>query len=223
MPSRLSLPTPEHVRIVLTTAIVVSIVAGCTGSADRKSGSAGDSASRATSTNTSGAMDTSPMHPTPSTSNGDNMSGSAGMATAPDHDFLRMMSDHHKSLIALVHETLEKKGTISVRDEAKALDRKQDAEIDRMSAMLRQYYSDSYTPTVPPDAKSMIDSVMTKSGPAFDRTFRESVIKHHQDAIRMVDEYLPKLTKPDVKAMAQKMKTDQEQEIADYQKQLGHK
>lgn len=149
------------------------------------------------------------------------MSGMAAMTGDPDRDFLRMMSDHHKGLVALAHETLEKKGAITVKADAKALDTKQDEGIDRMGAMLRQYYKDSYEAKAPPESKPMVDAVMAKSGPAFDRAFRESVIKHHQDGIKMIDQYLPKLTKPDVKTMAQKMKADQTQEIAAFQKKLG--
>ncbi|MDQ6885831.1 MAG: DUF305 domain-containing protein [Gemmatimonadota bacterium] len=149
--------------------------------------------------------------------------GMAGMTGDADRDFLRMMSDHHKALVVLAHETLEKRGAITVRDDAKALDRKQDEGIDRMGAMLRQYYNDSYEAKAPPESKYVIDSVMAKSGAAFDRAFRLSVIKHHQDALRMIDQFLPKLTKPDVKAMAQKMKADQGQEIAEFQKQLGQR
>ncbi len=139
----------------------------------------------------------------------------------PDQQFLRMMSDHHKGLTLMAHETIERKDKIAVKEEARAMDKKQDLELDEMVIMLDTKYKDSYTPKVTPDNRAMVDDLMTKSGREFDRAFRENVIKHHEQAIRMIDQYLPKLTDPKLREMALKMKTDQKGEIAQQQKKLG--
>ena len=43
------------------------------------------------------------------------------------------------------------------------------------------------------------------------------VIEHHQQGIAMIDRFLPRLTRPDVRAMAERMKADQQKEIQDLQ------
>lgn len=156
---------------------------------------------------------------TPSTNT--QMSGMANMTGDPDRDFLRMMSDHHKGLIAMVHPTLDKKERLAVKGDAAKMDKKQDAEIEKMITMLDQQYKDTYTPSVMPDNQRMVDELNGKSGAEYSRTFLKNVIAHHQQAIKMIDDYLPKAKNPQVKSMAEKMKSDQAKEIAELQKKLG--
>jgi uncharacterized protein (DUF305 family) len=49
------------------------------------------------------------------------MGGMAGMTGNADQDFLRMMSDHHKGLVAMAHLSAEgeKKGSAGVQGDAK--------------------------------------------------------------------------------------------------------
>ena len=149
------------------------------------------------------------------------MSGMANMTGDPDRDFLRMMSDHHKGLIAIVHPTLDKKENLAVKGDAAKMDKKQDAEIEKMITMLDQQYKDTYTPSAMPDNQRMVDELKGKSGAEYSRTFLKNVITHHEQAVKMIDEYLPKAKNPQVKSMAQKMKSDQAKEIAEFQKKLS--
>lgn len=151
--------------------------------------------------------------------------GMAGMAMTgdPDHDFLRMMSDHHKGLIAMAHETVESKDNITVKPIAKRLDAEQDKEIDKMSTMLDSAFKDSYTPMIMPDNQAMLDSLKSKTGAAYDHTFLENVIKHHEAAVKMIDDYLPKAKMPALKAMAEQMKATQQKEITEFQAKLKAK
>lgn len=152
---------------------------------------------------------------------GEGHTSSATTAPSTDQQFLRIMSDHHKGLIALAHETIERKELLAVKGEAKSLDSKQDAELDQMMTMLEQHYHDAYAPKMTSDNRAMLESLKSKTGVAYDRTFRQDVIRHHQDGIAMIDQYVPKLTDPALKSMAGKMKAEQEQDIALLQKQLG--
>jgi Domain of unknown function (DUF305) len=146
-----------------------------------------------------------------------NMGGMA-MTGDADHDFLRMMSDHHKGLIAMAHETVEgKTASAATRADAKKLDGKQDVELDSMVTMLEKSYKDPYDPKVMPDNKAMLDSLTKLSGKAYDRQFYHDVVMHHQQAIKMIDDYLPKAKDAKLKAMAQRMKSDQQREITEMQ------
>lgn len=177
-----------------------------------------DSNVDSTAAASSGSM-SAPADTTPSTHTG--MSGMANMTGDPDRDFLRMMSDHHKGLIAMVHPTLDKKENLAVKGDAAKMDKAQDAELDKMITLLDQQYKDAYTPSVMPDNQRMADELNGKSGADYSRTFLKNVIAHHQQAIKMVDDYLPKAKNPQVKAMAEKMKSDQTKEIAALQRKLN--
>ncbi len=155
------------------------------------------------------------------TSSNMQMSGMAHMTGDPDRDFLRMMSDHHKGLTAMAHPTLDKKENLAVKGDASKMDKKQDAELEKMITILDQQYKDTYTPSVMPDNQRMVDELKGKSGADYSRTFLKNVIAHHEQAIKMIDDYLPKAKNPQVKRMAEKMKSDQSKEIAELRRKLS--
>ena len=139
-----------------------------------------------------------------------------------NRDFLRMMSDHHKGLIAMAHETMEEgRGTAESRGDAGKLDAQQDEELKQMVTMLDKDYKDPYEPKVIPAHRAMLDTLLTKSGNAYPATFYRLVIQHHREALALIDAYLPKATRPDLKAMAEQMKRDQAREIATFESKVG--
>ena len=194
-------------------AVLLSFLA--LGACSPKSDSTADSVAAASPGSTSPSPDTM------SAMDHGQMSGMANMTGDPDRDFLRMMSDHHKGLTGMAHLALEKKGSLAVRSDASKMDKAQDAELDRIVSMLDKQYKDAYTPSVMPDNQRMIDELKGKSGADFSRNFLRNVIAHHRQAVQMVDEYLPRAKSPQVKAMAEKMKSDQTREIAELQRKLN--
>ena len=187
-------------------------------------GKTSDTAGRDSSTGSSAAAPVNASAPSGSTADTGahaGMSGMQGMSMTgdPNRDFLRMMSDHHKALSAMAHEAVEKGQ--NVKADAQRLDKIQDAELDTMVTMLAQQYKDDYTPKIIPDNQQMVDELKGKSGKDYSRTFLTNVIKHHEQAIKMIDDYLPKAKNAQLKSMAEKMKTDQTQEIAKFQKELS--
>ncbi|MEO7521043.1 MAG: DUF305 domain-containing protein [Gemmatimonas sp.] len=149
-------------------------------------------------------------------------SNMAGMTGNADQDFLRMMSDHHKGLVAWAHMTKDGKGsTEAVRADARKLDNAQDADLDTMTTMLETSFKDAYQPKILPMHQAMADSLRALSGAAYDRTFYHHVIQHHQDGLKMMDEYLPKLTRPELKAMVQRMKDAHAREITEFERKMN--
>jgi len=201
-------PSPAKMAAMLISFVALS-------ACSPKANSTADSTAAASS----GSMSASADSTTHSTNT--QMSGMGNMTGDPDRDFLRMMSDHHKGLIAIVHPTLERKENLAVKGDARKMDKKQDAELDKMITMLDQQFKDAYTPSVMPDNQRMVDELNGKSGADYSRTFLKNVIAHHQQAIKMVDDYLPKAKNAQVKAMAEKIKSDQTREIAALQKKLS--
>jgi len=90
-----------------------------------------------------------------------------------------------------------------------------------MVTMLEKTYKDAYAAKVMPDNQAMADELKTKSGTEYDRAFYQNVIKHHGEAVKMVDAYLPNAKSAAVKQMAVKIKADQTKEIAEFQKKLA--
>ena len=194
--------------------LAVTLSAACAKSGDKADSDAKDSAAAATA---AGA----PMDTGMSGMAGmSGMSGMAGMTGNADQDFLRMMSDHHKGLIVLAHMTKDRKeGGTAVADATK-LDAAQDMELDHMVTMLEKDFKDAYSPKVLPAHQAMADALKSKTGKEYDRTFYQNIIQHHQEAIKMVDGYLPNSKNAMLKQMAEKMKADQSKEIADFQKKV---
>lgn len=163
--------------------------------------------------------------PAPDSAAGSNMAGMnhnmANMTGDADHDFLRMMSDHHKGLIQMAHMTKDRKEGGSAVADAKKLDAAQDKELDHMVTMLEKDFKDAYAPKVMPEHQAMADELKAKSGKEYDRAFYQNMIKHHQEAIKMVDDYLPKARNAMLKQMAEKMKADQTREISEFEKKVA--
>ena len=150
---------------------------------------------------------------------------SAGMAMTAaqdaDQEFLREMTNHHQSLLLMAGDAAQKGGA-EVKTMAQTLNQKQTAETQEMLAILQRDYNDSHQPMVMPTDQPMVDSLSQKSGADYDMAFQMNVVEHHRMGIGMVDQYLPRLTKPEIRTMAEKMKADQTKEIADIEAKMGH-
>ena len=149
----------------------------------------------------------------------------AGMDRGPakdaEHEFLRKMTDHHEGLIAMATEAMTKASKPATQGDAHNLHTKQAAERDSMVAMLRTAYSETHMPKVMEKTRAQNDSLQRMSGAEYDRTFYRMVVAHHREGLAMIDSLMPRLTKNDVKRMAEKMKADQQKEITDFQRKAS--
>jgi uncharacterized protein (DUF305 family) len=159
--------------------------------------------------------------PTGSSAMSGGMHDMANMTGDSDRDFLRMMSDHHKGLIQLAHMTKEKKDVGTAAQDAMKLDTKQDKELDHMVTMLEKDFKDPYAPKVMPAHQQMADALKAKSAKDYERTFYQDIVTHHQEAVKMIDDYLPKGKNAMLKSMAQTMKSDQQKEIRDFEQKIA--
>ncbi len=149
-----------------------------------------------------------------------------GMNRSPakdaDHEFLRMMTDHHESMIVMMNAAMERATSATAKADARKVHDKQRQERDSMVAIMKMAYNDTITPMVMPSAMAMNDSLQQKTGAAYDRDMYRHGIMHHQEAVKMIDGFLPRLTRPNVRQMAEKMRADQQREIQEFQrKQTG--
>lgn len=134
-----------------------------------------------------------------------------------DHEFLRMMSDHHEGMIQMATAAMTKGSNQTVQGDAHKIHTKQQEEQKRMIAMIQSSYGETLTPMVMGSNKTMLDELAGKTGPDYDRTFYSNTIAHHREGLQMVDQFLSRLQKPEVKQMAEKMKADQQKEISEFE------
>jgi uncharacterized protein (DUF305 family) len=142
-------------------------------------------------------------------------------ALDPDQEFVRMMVDHHQGMISLANTALERNSSEHTKVAARDMRRKQMAEQERMVAMLKKDYGEDKMPMVMPSNARMIADVAARTGVDLDRTFRERVIAHHEEALNMISGYEPKFTKPAVRTLARNMKADQQKEIRALKSELS--
>lgn len=146
--------------------------------------------------------------------------GDMGRPAAKDADqeFLRMMADHHEGMIQMATAAMTKGSNPTVQGDAHKLHTKQADEQKQMVSMDQSMYGETLTPMLMGSNKSMVDGLSAKTGADYDRAFYQAVVAHHRDGIKMTDDLLPKLTKPEVKQMAEKMKADQQKEITEFER-----
>lgn len=157
---------------------------------------------------------------------GDNAAGTAttedhSMNRAPakdaDHEFLRMMSDHHEGMIQMATAAMAKGSNPTVQGDAHRLHTKQLDEQKRMLGIVQSSYAETVTPMAMGSNKAMMDELSTKSGAEYDRAFYGTVVAHHREGVKMIDDFLGRLTKPEVKQMAERMKADQQKEMTEFE------
>jgi uncharacterized protein (DUF305 family) len=210
MPDHRPIPTScaRVARTTLVTVILVGLAACGSGSNESVRGDTAAAAGATASSDTGMAgMD-----------HGDMPGMNRPAAKDANHEFLRMMSDHHEGLIEMASAAMTKASTRQAQVDAHTLHTKQEEEQKRMISMIQQSYSESLTPMVMPSNNVMNDSLQAKSGAEYDRTFYGNVVRHHQEAIRMIDQFLPRLTNAEVRQMAEQMRADQRKEIPEMER-----
>lgn len=144
-------------------------------------------------------------------------SGAAAPQGEGDKAFLEQMSDHHAGLVQMAYVTRGKVSEPETRKDADMLHEKQQVEQDSMVAILKRDFNETYAPKVLAQHQVLVDSLGKLRGRALAKGFYDMTVQHHQEGVAMIDRFLPSLENVKVKAMAERMKADQQKEIADFQ------
>jgi uncharacterized protein (DUF305 family) len=190
------------------------LAGACAGSGDEAADTAAaatDTPAAATSTPTS-AKDTSMA----GMDHSKMAAADRGPAKDADHEFLRMMSDHHEGLVTMMAPAMGRATSADAKADATRLHHKQQQERDQMVGMIQKMYSESLQPMVMPNNKAMNDSLQAKTGPEYDRDMYRHIVMHHREGVQMIDKFLSRLQNADVRSMAEKMRADQTREIAEF-------
>jgi len=138
----------------------------------------------------------------------------------PDHDSLRRMSDHHKDLLRITHAVLESNSSAAADPVLRKFEDEHDHELDTLLALLRSMYNDSYLPQNDPQNDYV---VATMRGPQTDYVgiFVAAALKSEQNAVRLVNDYLPKAKNPKVRTFAQELLRDEPGEMEALRRSLS--
>ena len=198
--------------LTLLAPLALTVMAACAGSNDSAEGDSAAAGQTAAAGGDSAAAGTDHS----------NMPGmNNGPAKDADHEFLRKMSDHHEGMIVMLNGAPDKATSATAKADARKLVDMQRAERDSMIAMIKRDYNETHMAMPMQSAKTMAAELQGKSGAAYDRDMYGHVIMHHQEALKMIDDFLPRLTKPAVRQMAEKMRADQQREIQEFQRKQG--
>jgi uncharacterized protein (DUF305 family) len=149
-----------------------------------------------------------------------------------DVTFATQMIPHHRQAVEMADIATTKATTPAVKQLATAIKAAQDPEIQQMSGWLTSWGKPVPTPGMHSghDMSGSMPGMMTKqemadlgkaTGTMFDRMWVQMMIKHHQGAVTMAKTEQTAGKDTAAIALAKKIETDQNREIAAMQKLLG--
>jgi uncharacterized protein (DUF305 family) len=146
-----------------------------------------------------------------------------------DVSFAQMMIEHHREAIAMAAMADGRASTPEVKELATKIKAAQQPEIDTMTQWLTTWgkpvpdpamsmggMDHGSMPSAMPGAMSEADMAALEKakGTEFDKQFLTMMVTHHEGAIEMAQEQVSKGSNPEAKALASKIITDQQAEIA---------
>lgn len=167
-------------------------------------------------------------HSTPSST----PSASAGAHNAADVEFATGMIPHHRQAVEMADMASGKAQAQAVKDLAAAIKAAQDPEIKQLSGWLTAWGEPVPTPSEHGghDMPGSMPGMMTAeemaelgkaSGAAFDRMWLQMMVKHHRGAVTMAKTEQSAGQDQASIALAKKIETDQNREIATMQQLLA--
>ncbi|MGW4402372.1 DUF305 domain-containing protein [Amycolatopsis nivea] len=149
---------------------------------------------------------------------------------AADVTFAQQMIPHHQQALEMAKMVPSRSSNPKVVDLAGRIDRAQDPEIRQMQGWLKTWGAAATSHSMPGGHEMSGDHAMTgmmsdadlksldaAKGPAFDRSWLDMMIKHHQGAVEMAKTELAQGADAGAKALAQRIIDAQQAEIAEMQ------
>jgi uncharacterized protein (DUF305 family) len=132
--------------------------------------------------------------------------------------FLENMIPHHQGAIDMATIAMQKSETDEVRQLSEAILATQQAEIDQMTAWLKDWYGVDYANShaaMGHGMHSMMgDLTALNRARNFDTEFVRQMIPHHESAVIMADMLLAANPRPELKTLAENIITAQQAEIS---------
>ena len=148
--------------------------------------------------------------------------GQAPRTPAPDMEVLRRVADYQQGLIALA-EQAGARGSPGTRAEASAVLERERAEQAETLRLLRQLSGGAYQPASPSTDRSAAETLRTTAVAEFEKLFRMGMVVHHREVVGVIGGLEPKLTRPEVRALVQRLRTRQLRESDDIEARMVHR
>ncbi len=208
--------------VVAGTALI-TLLAGCSGSAQTHEGAHGSTSPTASAASSSPSPSAS-SSASPSAATATPVATPAAGFNDADIAFAQMMIPHHLQAIDMATLAQARAGDMYVRTVAAEIQAAQDPQI----RTLKSWLDDWGKQPMPRGHKMpgmLSDADMAKlakaKGSAFDRLFFTMMIEHHEGAIQMAEEEQAKGAFADAKTMAESIATSQRAEIKAMKKYLA--
>lgn len=140
-----------------------------------------------------------------------------------DIDYMRMMIPHHEQALVMTDLVADRAESERVKTIAERIAVAQEGEIEMMRSWLAEYAPDAdahdrgghagHVDMPGMATAEQLDELRAATGEEFDRLFCELMITHHEGALTMAEDYLPKGIEPRALEMAQEVVTTQTAEI----------
>lgn len=132
----------------------------------------------------------------------------------PSHDLLRLISDHHASVILMTHAMVESAGSTAVVGEARKLEEEHDHELDRVATLLRKRFSDSYAGQASVESRFVAGSVRSRPSEDHARIFAINAVAAEASLSGAIDGLLPKVSDSPTRDLARNISRNHKTELA---------
>jgi len=134
-----------------------------------------------------------------------------------EQSFLEQMIQHHRSAIEMSKMVSDHTKRPELRQLAEKITTSQQAEIDKMTAWLKDWYKVSpkeiANEAADKEMKMHMPMMSDKHDVDFDKAFLVMMPQHHHMAVEMAEQVEKKGTHPELKALAAQIAKDQQEEI----------
>lgn len=140
----------------------------------------------------------------------------------PDYDFAMMMKHHHQGAVDMSKAELSGGTDESMKQKAQKIIDDQQNEISQFDQFLQKTKPAGSSDFAQRSMSMMTDmSNMQMEGGSVDAMFASMMIPHHEDAIKMAQEYLKTGKNEDIKKIARNIIQTQPKEVQEFQKWLA--
>jgi uncharacterized protein (DUF305 family) len=136
-----------------------------------------------------------------------------------DHDFLRVMSNHHKNVIVLADAALESNTRPDMESVIRQLEERHAHELDAMTRILRKTYKDAFISSPSAQTKAMAVS-LRQPGSDYRKLFLDAAMKAEDEGSRLARFYLLKTKRTDVDQLADEIRINETQDLVAMMKRV---
>jgi len=120
----------------------------------------------------------------------------------PNRDLLRLISDHHASVILMTHAIAETAESAAAGAEARMLEEEHDHELEQVAASLQGRFHASYLGQASVESRFVAGSVRSRPSEDHAEIFALNTIRAESSLVAAIDELLPKVSDAPTRELA---------------------